>query len=112
MNDELDKLDQQIAELNKQRLAILAKTREEDLKTVLQIIADQKITPKELGLVVPDTSTRSDGRKLKTGKKLPAKYRNPANPEQTWSGKGRPPEWFVDYLKVVGQTKDQLLIQP
>lgn len=24
---------------------------------------------------------------------LPPKYRNPANPEQTWSGRGRRPDW-------------------
>lgn len=30
------------------------------------------------------------------GKKpaLPPKYRNPANPSQTWSGRGRQPEWY------------------
>ena len=26
--------------------------------------------------------------------KSPAKYRNPANADQTWTGKGRQPEWF------------------
>lgn len=33
---------------------------------------------------------------MKKGKstKNPAKYRNPANPEQTWSGRGRKPAWI------------------
>lgn len=26
--------------------------------------------------------------------KSPAKFRNPENPKQTWTGKGRQPEWF------------------
>jgi DNA-binding protein H-NS len=26
--------------------------------------------------------------------KTPAKYRNPANPSQTWSGRGRRPAWI------------------
>lgn len=31
----------------------------------------------------------------KRGKaKTPAKYRNPANPSQTWSGRGRRPAWI------------------
>jgi len=37
---------------------------------------------------------RTPGR---VGKKIgarEAKYRNPANPDQTWSGKGRQPDWF------------------
>jgi DNA-binding protein H-NS len=33
----------------------------------------------------------------KTGKAA-AKYRNPANPEQTWSGRGRKPQWIHEAL--------------
>ncbi|KAB2941755.1 MAG: H-NS histone family protein [Hyphomicrobium sp.] len=29
-----------------------------------------------------------------------AKYRNPNNPSQTWSGRGRKPNWFVDAVKM------------
>lgn len=29
--------------------------------------------------------------------KAPAHYRNPANPRQTWSGKGEAPDWFKDH---------------
>ena len=32
------------------------------------------------------------------GKKLPPKYINPANPSQTWSGRGKRPNWLVDEL--------------
>lgn len=31
-------------------------------------------------------------------KKLPAKYVNPANPSQTWSGRGKRPHWLADAL--------------
>ena len=31
-------------------------------------------------------------------KKAPAKYRNPDNPDQTWSGRGRKPGWFADAI--------------
>ena len=39
-------------------------------------------------------------RKGKTGSKTsaPAKYRNPADTTQTWTGKGRQPAWFKDAL--------------
>ncbi|WP_037316768.1 H-NS family nucleoid-associated regulatory protein [Ruegeria halocynthiae] len=33
------------------------------------------------------------------GSKAKAKYRNPADPEQTWSGRGRKPQWVHDALK-------------
>ncbi|MEM6728250.1 MAG: H-NS histone family protein [Pseudomonadota bacterium] len=29
----------------------------------------------------------------------PPKYRNPENPEQTWTGRGRQPQWIKDALK-------------
>lgn len=33
-----------------------------------------------------------------SGKATKAKYKNPANPEQTWSGRGRKPQWIHDAL--------------
>jgi DNA-binding protein H-NS len=38
------------------------------------------------------------GKKTKTSKGKPM-YRNPENPDQTWTGKGRQPEWvpFLDF---------------
>lgn len=30
---------------------------------------------------------------------VPVKYRNPSNPEETWSGRGRPARWIAAYLK-------------
>lgn len=40
----------------------------------------------------------------------PAKYANPKDPGQTWSGFGRQPDWVKDYLLAEGN-KDDLLIQ-
>lgn len=39
----------------------------------------------------------------------PPKYRHPENPEQTWTGKGRQPDWMKDAL-ANGQSKDDFLI--
>ncbi|MFV0361259.1 H-NS family nucleoid-associated regulatory protein [Tropicimonas sp.] len=30
------------------------------------------------------------------GRKNPPKYRNPADPKQTWTGRGRKPQWVKD----------------
>jgi DNA-binding protein H-NS len=38
------------------------------------------------------------------------KYRNPENPAQTWSGRGKHPVWFNEALKKKGVTADSLLI--
>lgn len=45
------------------------------------------------------------GRKSTAGA---AKYVNPSNPEQTWSGRGRRPQWVNDALES-GRTLDELL---
>ncbi len=39
---------------------------------------------------------------LKTGRpktKVPPKYRNPKDPEQTWTGRGRKPKWVEEFAK-------------
>ncbi len=33
------------------------------------------------------------------GSKSPARYRNPSNPDQTWTGRGRKPNWVISSLE-------------
>ena len=42
----------------------------------------------------------------RSGGKVAPKYRNPANPAQTWSGRGKRPHWFNDALKAGKKEKD------
>ena len=42
-------------------------------------------------------------------KKAAAKYANPENAEQTWTGRGRKPHWVLDALEA-GQTLEDLAI--
>ena len=37
------------------------------------------------------------------------KYRNPANPTQTWAGRGNRPRWFSDALSAGKKEKDLLI---
>jgi DNA-binding protein H-NS len=41
--------------------------------------------------------------------KVKPKYRNPVNPEQTWTGRGKRPHWFNDALKSGKKEKDLLI---
>ena len=45
----------------------------------------------------------------KTNTVSPPKYRHPKNLEQTWTGRGRQPDWMKDALEN-GQSKDDFLI--
>jgi DNA-binding protein H-NS len=70
---------------------------------------------KNSGLTLADIyPTRAAG-KAKTGKRggkgsVAPKYRNPANPSETWTGRGRQPLWVVAAVKKRGVTLDSLLI--
>jgi DNA-binding protein H-NS len=51
------------------------------------------------------SGTAVKGKRRGTGSVAP-KYRNPANPEQTWSGRGKRPHWFNEALKAGKKEKD------
>ena len=94
-----------LGELSNKQLIALKRRIENELKTrrtrtiatatqELQV-AVQKIAKKH-GLTVSEVL----GRKRKQGTSpVPAKYRNPNDPGQTWSGRGRRPAWFREATK-------------
>lgn len=45
----------------------------------------------------------------RAGTTVAAKYRNPDDEEQTWSGRGKRPRWFNDALKA-GKKESDLLV--
>ncbi len=49
------------------------------------------------------------GAQKKTARKSAPKYRNPEDPRQTWTGKGRQPGWIKDGLNS-GKTLDDFAI--
>ncbi len=55
-------------------------------------------------------SSKSKPHTLK-GVKLPAKYRNPLNPNQTWTGRGVDPAWVAS-LRSSGQLESALIGPP
>ncbi|MFC3612412.1 H-NS family nucleoid-associated regulatory protein [Lutimaribacter marinistellae] len=50
----------------------------------------------EFGFSLSELS--ADTRSSTKGTKARAKYRNPENPEQTWTGRGRKPQWIHEAL--------------
>ena len=51
-----------------------------------------------------------DGRKKGKGT-VAAKYRDPKNPENTWTGRGRMPRWMVAATRGEKASKDDFLIK-
>ena len=82
--------------------AVMAEQLEETkrtLRTQFLTVAD------EHGLSFKDIIGESDGRKHAR-----IKYRNPNNPGETWSGRGKPPHWMQALLDQL-RDKDEFLIK-
>lgn len=88
-------------DLSKMKLEELKQLRK-DVEKAIASFQDRKraearkaleAVAKEHGMSLEDIV---GGRKKGKKAKAPAKYRNPANDDETWSGRGRQPAWFKD----------------
>lgn len=61
------------------------------------------------GKAAPDKKTRTSTKGRVLGKVAP-KYRNPANPSETWAGRGQQPKWLVVETRN-GRTLEEFLIK-
>lgn len=81
----------------------LEKARESELE---KIVAEIKDKIAEFGLTATDLGFKVAAKKATDSKKGDAKYANPANSAETWSGKGRKPAWYVEHLAKGGKPED------
>jgi DNA-binding protein H-NS len=115
----------QLAAIRKQREMLDKKEQALKSKSHDKVLATIVALAKEAGLTAADiTKALSAGKPAKAGKvpkaakkgalagkKVAPKYRNPANPEQTWTGRGVSPTW-VQALKAAGILDSALIAQP
>ncbi|HMM57578.1 MAG: H-NS histone family protein [Proteobacteria bacterium] len=102
----------ELKNLNKKQLAELieraaSRSRELVAEEIEKIRADVRAYAKSKGYTI-EHLFGGRGRKGKRGKAAP-KYRNPADPAQTWSGRGKRPRWFNAALKAGKREKDLLI---
>ena len=55
------------------------------------------------------TPRKAGAAKGAKGSKVAAKYRNPADPRQTWSGRGLPPRWMAELIDKGSKREDFLI---
>lgn len=105
--------------LDKKEQALKAKSHDKVLSKIVAMAKEAGLTAadiqKALGASVKSVKTSKAAKSVSkkgalAGKKVPPKYRNPANPEQTWTGRGVSPAW-VQALKAAG-TLNTALIAP
>jgi DNA-binding protein H-NS len=107
----------ELLELRERIQAALASKREElqrqiDELSTLEVAtaSDVRVGSRGRRSPVAAHSRRANGRShpLK-GRSVTPKYRDPANPSQTWAGRGLPPKWLAAYEQQ-GRKRDEFLI--
>ncbi len=101
--------------LDKKEHALKSKSHEKVLAKIVEMAKDAGLTAADVAKALSAGKPAKAAKAPKTakkgalaGKKVAPKYRNPANPEQTWTGRGVSPAW-VQALKAAG-TLDSALI--
>lgn len=103
-----------VTKLNRKQLSALRNkldSREEEMnkKALADLRARITAMVKEEGFTMDEVMGRRSKRAGKRTGKVPPKYQNPADPEQTWSGRGKRPRWFNAALKSGKKEKDLLI---
>lgn len=95
-----------------ERKAEIRKTRIEELrKEIVEMLAAEGFSLDDLW-VTPPVGIRK-ARSVegpRTRRKAAPKFRNPADPSITWSGRGKHPRWFSQALEK-GISKEKMLIK-
>ena len=114
--NELVKLRQQIADMEKQALELQKKNRPDVLAELRELMNAYGITAEELSRPASKTArpkavpakAASPSKGKKPAAPSPAKYRGPQG--QTWTGHGTAPKWLNE-LVAGGKTREDFLIR-
>ena len=83
----------------------LANAEKPGIAQLKAVVKKYKLSMSDIKAALTGTARTS---KLK-GRKVKPKYRNPANKQETWAGRGREPKWFTEAIKS-GKKPEQLAI--
>ena len=101
----------ELDELASQALSLAQKKREEEKtkvrQDVLDMIKSAGFTFEELFEAAPKDAKPASG---KTKKPMAVKYRDPANPKNTWTGVGRPAKWIAEY-EALGRKREEFAVK-
>ena len=102
--------------LEKKEKELLSKTHDSAITKIVQIAADNGITPAEIVAAIKFKKTKKITSVLASSKKVPekrgkvaSKYRNPVDASQAWSGRGKMPLW-VKQLYEAGALENALIL--
>jgi len=100
--------------LDKKEQALKSKSHDKVLAKIVAMAKDAGLTAADINKALsagkPAKASKVAKKGALAGKKVAPKYRNPANPEQTWTGRGVSPTW-VQALKAAGTLDSALIVQ-
>ncbi|QWT46020.1 H-NS histone family protein [Azospira inquinata] len=96
----------ELQDLLQQIPAEIKKREEQDKQKVLD---ELKALAESRGFSLDSLVKAKEKGKVKAVRTVKAKYRNPANPEQTWTGRGRKPQWVAEWI-AGGRSIDELAV--
>lgn len=106
MTDQLDSMDlNELKALKKQVDKAIDSFETRRKKTALEAL---EAVAREQGFSLSDLLDAASNQPKTRGAAAP-KFANPHDPQQTWSGRGRKPSWFIEAMEV-GKTPDDLAI--
>jgi DNA-binding protein H-NS len=104
--DSLIQLEKQLAEISRK----IANERGAALDEIIETVNAQA---NEVGITVDELidALRKSKKTAKKATRPPAqaKYKNPLNPAETWSGRGKNPKWYTEAIKD-GHTPESMAV--
>lgn len=109
------KIEKEIARLQKQAQALQAKRRGPVINSILRSMREYDITPEDIATAYSKKTTgtatgKSDSEASAEKRSVPPKYRHPETGE-TWSGRGKAPRWIMA-AEADGKRREDFLIAP
>lgn len=107
---QLEKIRAAKLKLEKEEQRLMSRNHDKVLAQIVQLAHSSGLTAAQIATAMGSkgkTAGKSITKPTKTlkakrstaGKKVAPKYRNPANPEQAWTGRGRTPLWVQELEK-------------
>lgn len=93
---QLAKIKKQKAILEKKEKELLSKTTNKDLTKIVALIRKAGLSAADIVAAMKTVKRKKATTSKLAGKKVPPKYKNPADKTQTWTGRGRMPAWAAE----------------
>ncbi len=113
---QLEKIRAARIKLEKEEQRLMSRNHDKALSQIVQLARSAGLSAEQIAAALGSKSKAAKtgaakapkAKRATAGRKVAPKYRDPANPAQTWTGRGRTPAW-VQALQTAGQLESALI---